>query len=230
MVSVKRYPLGPLKSNCYVVESDGEVMIIDPGWPEWLDEVLKGLRNVKYIIATHGHFDHVSGVAVAKSLTGALYGIHERDVELSRRARSAALRYLGVEVPEVPSPDFTLKEGDRLELGEVEVRVVETPGHTMGSISLLVPAGAFVGDVLLASQRVLSMTSYGAVFTGDTLFKGAVGRVDFAHSSAELMRESLRKLGRLPRETIVYPGHGAPTTIGEEIENNPYLREVLNSS
>ncbi|MCS7106628.1 MAG: MBL fold metallo-hydrolase [Acidilobaceae archaeon] len=229
MISVKRYPLGPLKSNCYVVESGGEVMIIDPGWPEWLDEALKGLKNVKYIIATHGHFDHVAGVAVAKSLTGALYAIHEKDVELSRRARTAALRYVGVEVPEVPNPDFTVREGDRLELGEVEVRIMETPGHTMGSISLVIPSGIFVGDVFLASQRAVSMTSFGAVFTGDTLFKGTIGRVDFAHSSAEMMRESLRKLASLPRETMVYPGHGSPTTIGEEVDNNPYLREVLSS-
>ncbi|MCX8196106.1 MAG: MBL fold metallo-hydrolase [Acidilobaceae archaeon] len=227
MAAAQRFELGPLRANCYILEHGGEALVIDPGWPYGLEEVLRRVKRVKAIVATHGHFDHVGGVALAKEITGAPFAIHERDVELARRARELTLRYLGVEVPEVPPPDFTLREGEAIEVGGLEVRVIETPGHTMGSISLLIPQGVFVGDLLIASKRALSMTSYGAVFTGDTLFRGTVGRVDLPHSSAELMRESLRKLASLPRETVVYPGHGPPTTIGEELEHNPYLMDLL---
>mgnify|MGYP001770622543 CR=1 FL=1 len=232
MLEVTRWVLGPLRSNCYLISSRGEAVIVDPGWHEdvgvVVDEVRRRGLKVKAVIATHGHFDHVSGVAIVKRELGAPFAIHEADVGLARRAHRSAYRYLGVEPPEVPEPDILLKEGDVVEVGGVKLRILETPGHTPGSITILGELEAFVGDILMEAHRAMAKTYAEPIaFTGDTLFKGTIGRVDLPGSSPNSMIESLRKLARLDPRTIIYPGHGPQTTLAEELENNQYLRAAL---
>jgi len=212
---VYRLALGPLMSNCYLLRSGGEAVVIDPGWHEGLEPVLEIVRGsglrVRAIIATHGHFDHVSGVAIVKRAFNAPFMIHREDVELAMRAHRSAQRLTGAEPPQVPEPDATLAEGDVVEVGDLELRILEIPGHTVGSIAIYIAGG--LGRPV--------------VFTGDTLFKGSIGRVDLPGSAPEKMASSLRKLAALPRDAIVYPGHGPETTIGDEVEENQYLRAVL---
>jgi len=213
MSEILRWILGPLRSNCYIISSGGEAVVIDPGWHEGVEEVVSIARrrslDVVAIIATHGHFDHVSGVSIIKRDLGGEFMIHEGDYEIAIRAPASALRLTGVEPPRVPEPDRFLREGDAIRVGDIILRIMETPGHTMGSITIL--------------TETIGMVS----FTGDTLFRGTIGRVDLPGSSPKMMRESLRRLARLPRETRIYPGHGPESTIGEELENNQYLQAVL---
>jgi len=232
MLEVARWTLGPLRSNCYLVSSGGEAIIIDPGWHEdvgvVLDEVKRRGLKVNVIIATHGHFDHVVGVPIVKKELSAPFAIHGADVDIARRAHRSAYRYLGVEPPEVPEPDMLLKEGDTVEVGGVKLRILETPGHTPGSITIVGEVEAFTGDLLMEAHRALSKTYTEPIaFTGDTLFKGTIGRVDLPGSSPKQMIESLRKIARLNPRTTIYPGHGPPTTLNEELKNNQYLKVAL---
>lgn len=228
-MEVRRWVLGPLRSNAYVVRSGDEAIVIDPGWHEGLEDMLSYLSGLKVvaIVATHGHFDHVSGVGAMKEATGAPFYAHPADLQLIALAPRHALRYTGVETPPVPQPDGVLWEGLTIKLGGSELIVWETPGHTEGSVSILTRDAVFVGDIMREASRAPSMTSYAsAVFTGDTLFKGAVGRISSSSAEARLV-ESLRRIASLNPATIVYPGHGPPTTIGAEIEDNEYLRAIL---
>jgi len=232
VLEVSRWALGPLRSNCYLASHMGEAVIIDPGWHEDVGVVIEEVKRrglkVKAIIATHGHFDHVSGVAIVKRELGAPFAIHPADLELARRASRTAYRYIGVEPPEVPEPDLLLKEGDVIEVGGLKLRIMETPGHTPGSITILGGIEAFTGDALIEAYRVISRTYMEPIaFTGDTLFKGTIGRVDLPGSSPSKMVESLRKLASLDPRTIIYPGHGPPTTLREELENNQYLKTLI---
>jgi Zn-dependent hydrolases, including glyoxylases len=229
---VSRWALGPLRSNCYLVSAGGEAVIIDPGWHEDVDVVLEEVRarglKVKIVIATHGHFDHVAGVSIVKRVLAVPFAMHQADVDIARRAHRSAYRYIGVEPPEVPEPDMLLKEGDVVEIGGVRLRILETPGHTPGSITVVGNLEAFTGDLLMEAYRALSKTYTEPVaFTGDTLFKGTIGRVDLPGSSPTQMILSLRKIARLNARTTIYPGHGPPTTLAEELENNQYLKAAL---
>jgi glyoxylase-like metal-dependent hydrolase (beta-lactamase superfamily II) len=232
VLEVSRWALGPLRSNCYLVSAGGEAVIIDPGWHEDVDVVLEEVRarglKVKIVIATHGHFDHVAGVSIVKRVLAVPFAMHQADVDIARRAHRSAYRYIGVEPPEVPEPDMLLKEGDVVEIGGVRLRILETPGHTPGSITVVGNLEAFTGDLLMEAYRALSKTYTEPVaFTGDTLFKGTIGRVDLPGSSPTQMILSLRKIARLNARTTIYPGHGPPTTLAEELENNQYLKAAL---
>lgn len=216
---VRRFVLGPLRSNCYLVYSEGEAAIIDPGWHEGLEPLLgivgkMGLR-VNAIIATHGHFDHVSGVTVIKRVLSAPFMIHGGDLELAMTAHRFAYTLTGVEPPQVPEPDTILGEGDAVEVGSLRLRVLEVPGHTGGSIAIYIDR-----DPSLGVERPV-------LFAGDTLFRGSIGRVDLPGSAPEKMASSLRRLASLPRDTIVYPGHGPETSIGVEVDSNQYLKAIL---
>ena len=204
--------VGPLYTNCYLVwcQSTGKALIIDPGFSSRselelvLGHIEKNDLEVVSIVNTHGHPDHVAGDALLKRETGAPVVIHRLDSELLARAPEVGLLFgLRMEAVEV---DGFLDEGDVLSFGQERLRVMHTPGHTPGSITLL-------GD--------------GVAFTGDTLFMGSIGRVDFPESSPKDMAKSLRRLMELPDETEVYPGHGPKTTIGDERVNNPFVAMVL---
>ncbi|MCR8433446.1 MAG: MBL fold metallo-hydrolase [Crenarchaeota archaeon] len=185
---------GILRTNTYVVVSKGEAVILDPGGEvNKILELAKNLR-VRSIIATHGHFDHVLGVPDLKRTTGAEFLIHADDQDILE----ASWNLYGS--GEVPKPDRYLQEGDIIRFGDAELRILHTPGHTPGSISLF--------DV-----------SAGVIFTGDTLFRGAIGRTDFLGGDPKKILESVKRILEFPESFKVYPGHGQLTTIHDERKN-----------
>ena len=198
--------LGPFGSNCYIVgsESTKEGMIIDPG--DEPDVILKNIKSlgldIKLIVLTHGHIDHVGALKEIKEATGAEVAIHTDDAE-SLQDPSLGARF-GLSFTPPPPPDRLLKDGDSISAGDLRFSVLHTPGHTPGGICL---------------------SGQGVVFTGDTLFHYGIGRYDLPGSSgSQLMYSIYTKLMGLPDNTIVYPGHGSESTIGAERRGNPFLR------
>ncbi len=198
---------GAMQENTYIVGSEEakECAIIDPGAEadRILEEVESLGLTVKYILNTHGHGDHIGGVAGVKEATGATYGIHEADVELLTRD-SQWMKLMVRDSAEPPAPDIHVKDGDVFKLGDdVELTAIETPGHTQGGVS-------YYGG--------------GVVFTGDTLFQGSVGRFDTPEGDGkQLVLGIFTKIMTLPADTKVYPGHGPDTTIAREKLTNPFL-------
>lgn len=203
--------VGPLYTNCYIVacERTLEAIIIDPGFSRYdEDKVFREIKRsgfkIRYIVNTHGHTDHISGNQRIKEETGAKIAIHRNDVDMLTDLKKNLSIMLGLRVTS-PPPDLILENDDRIVVGDLEIEVLHTPGHTPGSISLY-------------------SRSDGVVFTGDTLFAGSIGRTDLPGSSYEDLISSIRKkLLVLPNETIVYPGHGFATTVGRERRGNPFL-------
>jgi hydroxyacylglutathione hydrolase len=201
--------VGPLSVNCYIVgdEHTRQVMVIDPGGD--VHDIVKALAQARArvvaIVLTHAHFDHVLGVAGLKQETGAPLMVGEEEAPILTTAKGQAA-FFGLAIPAPPAPDQLLKDGDEIHAGDLQLRVLTTPGHTPGGICL---SGQ--------KDKIL--------FTGDTLMRGGVGRTDFPGGSMEALMQSIRtKLMALPLETIVYPGHGMVTTIGEEKMLNPFLQ------
>jgi len=196
---IKMFTVGMFWTNCFIVgdTQTEEAIVIDPGFDNAseakniLREIQRNRFRVKFIVNTHGHHDHTDGNKMMKEATGAPILIHEYDAPLLHN----------------PKADKTLREGDTIEFGEVKVRVLHTPGHTKGSITLL---------------------GTDAVFSGDTLFAGGIGRCDPPEGSLEEIMNSIRnKLLILPDRMKVYPGHGEVTTIGEERRSNPFLQDFF---
>ncbi len=213
MISVHSVVLGPLRTNCYVVYGGGEAVVVDPGWPYGVEAVAAILREeglkAKAVIATHGHFDHVLGywsLAEALGYEPPFY-INGKDAPMLGEASRMAETLFGVRYEEWRPPSYIdASEGLEVSVGGEKLVVIETPGHTRGSITL-------VGG--------------GYAFTGDTLFRGTVGRTDLPGGSWRSMIESLRRLASLPPDTRVMPGHGPPTTIGVEVRANQYVKAAL---
>lgn len=208
-MEIQQLIVGMMGVCCYIVscEKTNKAAIIDPGGDE--DKILEACRKkdliVEYIIATHGHPDHVCGNGPIKESTGARIVMHKDDAEFFFRPEiKEYFSMLGL--AESPPADILVQDGDTLTIGEVKLRVIHTPGHTPGGICL-----------------------YNApdCFTGDTLFVGGVGRTDFSGGSMQDLTRSIReKLLTLPAETVVWPGHGyggSKSTIGEEAASNPYF-------
>ena len=200
--------VGQLKTNCYLLadERDGRAFVVDPGGD--LDLILANIQEVgvrlEKIVLTHFHFDHVLAAAPLRRETGAPLAIHHSEAE-HLFDPPALFRFFAPNTPKGIRADELLHDGDVLKLGDLSLQVMHTPGHSPGGISLWV-----------ASEKV--------VFCGDTLFRYGVGRTDFPGSSAETLKRSIRrKLFSLPDETVVYPGHGPDTTIGEERRHNPWV-------
>lgn len=202
-------PVGLLQCNCSIFgdASTREALVIDPGDEiDRIQEVLgrHGLR-VSGIIITHAHIDHIGGAARLHRLTGAPVYMHERDLPMARMLDVQAA-WLGVAVPENPAIDQAVKEGDVIQIAGRRFEVLETPGHTPGSISILVPA----------ENKLLA---------GDTLFRDSIGRTDLPGGNSRQILQSIRdKLLPLRDDLIVIPGHGELTTIGREREYNSFLR------
>lgn len=203
-------PVGMLACNCSILgdEITREAVVIDPGDDiEQVRQILgKHRLRVKYIIATHAHIDHVGGIEKLKQATGAAVLMHQSDLPLYQDLALQA-EWLGVDTPGITDVDQFLKEGDSLRWGTLSLDVLHTPGHSPGSVSLHLPG---------ENHRIL---------TGDTLFQGSIGRTDLWGGSLEDILQSIRsRLLIFPDETPVFPGHGLPTTIGDERESNPFLR------
>jgi glyoxylase-like metal-dependent hydrolase (beta-lactamase superfamily II) len=201
-------PVGPLQCNCSVIGDEGthEAMVVDPG--DDINRVLALLRKhgltVKQIVITHAHIDHVGGAMKLRQATGAPILLNQNDYSLLKMLDMQAA-WVGMASPGKVEIDQALAEGDKLNTGRLEATVLHTPGHTEGSICLYFPA----------QQKLIA---------GDTLFAGSIGRTDLPGGSFEKIMSSLRqRVLALPDDTIVIPGHGSLTTIGEERESNPFL-------
>lgn len=206
---VKSLVVGPIAANCFII-GDSETMegaIIDPGGEP--EKVLRAVEEtgleIKYIIATHGHFDHNAAMKQIKDKLDAGFLLHRDDLPFVRGSKQKALEW-GILIDQVPDPDGYLEDGDILKLGTLELEIIHTPGHSPGGVSIYVQ-----------SENV--------VFSGDTLFYGSVGRTDFDGGSMEILVRSIKeKLYTLPDSTVVYAGHGEPTTIGNEKVQNFFVR------
>ena len=201
------FPVGPLACNCTVLTDDGlrTAVVIDPGAE--IERVLEllGDRKLEAILVTHAHIDHIGGAAELKRRTGAPVWLSPRDLPLYAELESQA-GWLGVPTPSRTAIDGDLVAGARLRLGGEPLQVLETPGHTPGSVSLYLP-----GE--------------GKLFAGDTLFAGSIGRTDLPGGDYDAIQRSLREcLLALPDATLVIPGHGPETTIGRERRANPFLQ------
>ena len=204
---VKIYPLvvGRLQTNCYILQSGKEALIIDPG--DEPDRIRKFMADLgakpSLIVATHTHFDHVLGVESLKAETGAPFSIHKDDLPMLEAMQARVQQFMGFYVPPPPKVDSFLKHGDQLTLGNETIRILHTPGHSPGSISL---AGR------------------GYVFTGDALFSQSIGRTDLPGGDYQTLIHSIREqLFLLDDNTLVYPGHGPETSIGDEKLVNPFV-------
>lgn len=212
VMHVDRMRLGALETNCFIVSDDhgGPAVVVDPGADAHLVLDALGDRVLAAIVLTHAHFDHLGAVADLISATGAPLLVHKLDAgrvthDAPGGTGGAAFGFDGVVAPE---PDRILSQGDTVQVGTLDFRVLHTPGHTEGGLCLYVedPDG---GPAHL--------------FSGDTLFAGSVGRTDFpGGDSRALARSIAAQLAPLPADTVVHPGHGPDTTIGREARVNPF--------
>lgn len=203
----KRFALGALWTNCYLVwDDDGEAFAVDPGGKalEVVDFIKEKNLRLNWIILTHGHGDHIGGVSDLKAMSQNGVAIHEKDASYLTNARKNFSSFTGTPV-ELAEADKLLRDGDALHVGKMDIKVIHTPGHTLGGISLLVSDGG---------EKVL--------FSGDTLFARSIGRSDLPGGDEDTLLQSLKKLEPLPDEIGVFPGHGPATTLGDEKQYNPY--------
>jgi len=201
-------PVGPLQCNCSVIgdESTREGLVIDPG--DNIEDVVSIVRKhnlqIKQIVVTHAHIDHVGGAMKLRAATGAAILLNQNDYALLKMLDAQAA-WIGVAPPGKVEIDHSVAQADSIKTGSLSADVIHTPGHTEGSICLYFPA----------EKKLIA---------GDTLFAGSIGRTDLPGGSFEKIIRSLHdKVLELPDDTVVIPGHGPLTTIGRERHSNPFL-------
>ncbi len=204
---IEQLTVGPVAANCYILgcESTHSGVVIDPG-----DEAPRILRTIErlqlkiaWVLLTHAHFDHISAAKVVSETVSARLALHEEDLPLLRAGGGAT--FFGLPTPPYKAPDEWVDETTRFRFGEYTAAVLFVPGHSPGHVAFYVPDAH-------------------AVFTGDTLFAGSIGRTDLPGSDYETLIDSIsHQLMVLPDDTLVYPGHGPRTTIGKERVSNPFL-------
>lgn len=216
-MKIEKLVVGQLQTNCYLVwdEKSSETIIIDPGDDgDYLIGKINDLElKPKLIIATHGHFDHVLAIPEIKLAFNIPFFLHQKDLFLLKRSAETAHFFTGVRGDPPLMPDRFIKEGDLIEFGKEKLRVMETPGHSPGGVALYNRSGA---AIIEANAVPKHNRGQAILFSGDTLFCQGVGRTDFSYGSASDLEKSTQKLLKLPEKTVVYPGHGAETTIGGE--------------
>ena len=199
---IKTFTAGPIDANNYLLIDGEEAVLIDCS--EVKPEILKEIeeKKLKYILLTHGHFDHVLGINGMREKTGAKVLVNKNDVVRIEESASI-MRTFGVQGVETPHADGFINDGDIIEFGNTKIKAIATPGHTEGGICYLVD---------------------GKLFSGDTLFKNTVGRCDLAGGNFQKLSDSVKnKLFTLDENTVVYPGHGPETTINFEKQYNEII-------
>jgi len=202
---LKIFTVGPMEANCYILYNPDkkEGLIIDPGAEG--SRLIKFIKQekicIKYIINTHGHPDHIGANRKVKEYTNAPILIHQYDAPMLTRSGSVLSLIFPLESSS-PAADTFVKDGDLIECAGMKLKVLHTPGHTPGGISLLLDD---------------------SIFTGDTLFSGSVGRFDLPGGSEEVLLNSIKKILSLDENLIIYPGHGPSSTVGEELRSNPFI-------
>ena len=207
-MKIHPYPLGQMQANCYIIEKDGECLIIDPAdEASFIFEKIQE-KNLKIVamIATHGHFDHVMVAGEMQISYKKIIGkdlpliIHAKDQFLLKRIVETARHFLNYEPAVIPIQQTKHFNPGKFIISHFKFQILYTPGHTPGSWCLYFP-----------DNKIL--------FTGDTLFKSGIGRYDFSYSAKDELKKSLEKIFKLPEDTVIYPGHGEESTIGEERES-----------
>jgi glyoxylase-like metal-dependent hydrolase (beta-lactamase superfamily II) len=214
-MEIKAFTFNPFFENTYIIwdESSRECAIIDPGMSDPREEedvklfVENNSLNVKYLINTHCHVDHVLGVSFVKKEYDPVYYIPEKDLLLFENAETQAQMF-EVHINKLPKPDKFLSEDEIINLGNESITSLFTPGHTPGEFSLYVEESKFC-------------------ITGDVLFNESIGRTDLLGGNYDTLINSIKtKLFTLPDEVVIYPGHGEHSTIGYEKKHNPFLIET----
>lgn len=209
-MTVQSFTVNPFQENSYIAHDNGRAVVIDPGFSggsersQALDYLAANDLTVERLLLTHAHVDHIIDCAYWADSYGMQFEMHEADLPLLKGAAQQALLF-GVEMHDPPIPTQFLSEGDTIDVGNAGWTVIETPGHSPGSICLC-------------------DEEHGFVISGDVLFNGSIGRTDLWRGSMDTLLESIKsKLLVLADDTIVYPGHGPRTTIGHERAYNPFL-------
>ena len=208
MAKVHTLVVGRLQTNCYILQSDSTALVVDPG--DEPERILRFLTDIAVkpsrIIATHTHFDHVLGVDSIRDKFQIPFLIHHDDLSMLESMQSRVRQIMDFSVPPPPKVDQFLRDGESIAFGEDRVKVIHTPGHSPGSISLVGPR---------------------FVLTGDALFNQSIGRTDLPGGDLDtLVRSITERLFTLDDDTIVYPGHGPETSIGDEKLANPFVGQV----
>lgn len=209
-MTVRRIPVGALQTNCYLVfdEKSAKGFVVDPG--DDAQKILNAIRKdgvcVEYVILTHAHFDHILAVGEVLESCGAKLVVCDREVPALSDPELACYRAFGLPEFTPLKYDIAVSDGDKITVGELQLEFLNTPGHTKGSMCIV------VGD---------------AILSGDTLFADSCGRCDFPGGDWREMLDSLKRLAELDGDFTVYPGHGDATTLDVERKFNPYVREAM---
>lgn len=204
---IMKLVVGELQENCFILfDENKDAFVVDPGGSSenLIEAIDKNELNIKYILLTHGHFDHVGAVAALVKKYKAPVYMSKDDRAFLESPKEVRASSFGMQI-EAADVDVFVKEGDEIPFSEGTIKVIETPGHTLGSVCYL-------------------FENY--LFAGDTLFNGSIGRTDFPESDHSLMIESLKKLKKLDDEIYVLSGHGPESQISYEKMTNPYLRQL----